>query len=164
MQRGLRENTGVLCLQQPHHHEHLVFKEAHPPCHLEVPGYEADAHDRYVVMRAEQRVFCTDVQVTRGASCWSDHRMVRAKLRVLPLRRQKKAPTSPITVLGLSSDRLRVEYLQKLDEYLPAEPHKPHEAASNWCTLKKCILAAAEESLGRGRKKQPEWFMEAADT
>ena len=35
----------------------------------------------YVVMRAEQREFCTDVQVMRGASCRSDHRMVRAKLR-----------------------------------------------------------------------------------
>ena len=118
----------------------------------------------YVVMRAEQWVFCTDVQVMRGASCWSGHQMVRANLRVVPLWRQKKALTSPIAVLGLSSNGLRGEYLQKLDEYLTAEQHKPHEAASNWCTLKKCILAAAEESLGRGRKKQPEWFMEAADT
>ena len=61
----------------------------------------------YAVMRAEQRVFCTNIQVMREASCWSDHQMVRAKLRVVPLWRQKKAPTSPIAVLGLSSDGLR---------------------------------------------------------
>ena len=29
----------------------------------------------YIVMRAGQRKLCTDVQVMRGATCWSDHHM-----------------------------------------------------------------------------------------
>ena len=36
----------------------------------------------FVVMRAEQRVVCRDVQVMRGANCWTDHKLVRAKLKV----------------------------------------------------------------------------------
>ena len=33
----------------------------------------------------------------------------------------------------------------------------------NWTTLKLFIMAAAEETVGRGRKKQPEWFEESAE-
>ena len=36
----------------------------------------------FVVMRAEQRVVCRDVQVMMGANCWTDHKLVRAKLKV----------------------------------------------------------------------------------
>ena len=47
----------------------------------------------YVVMRTNQRKFCNDVQVMRGANCWSDHQMVHAKLTVkLPKLQQKKRP------------------------------------------------------------------------
>ena len=38
----------------------------------------------FVVMRTNQRKFCLDVQVMRGANCWTDHYMVRATLRMLP--------------------------------------------------------------------------------
>ena len=36
----------------------------------------------YFIMRAKQRVLCTDVQVMRGATCWTDHQMIRAKVRM----------------------------------------------------------------------------------
>ena len=31
----------------------------------------------YIVMWSNQRMFCTDVQVMRGGTCWTDHRMIR---------------------------------------------------------------------------------------
>ena len=34
----------------------------------------------YAVMCANQRMLGTDVQVMRGANCWNDHRLVRAKV------------------------------------------------------------------------------------
>ena len=34
----------------------------------------------------------------------------------------------------------------------------------NWETLKGCIVSAGETAVGRGRKKQPHWFLDAADT
>jgi len=37
----------------------------------------------FVVMRSSQRMCCLDVQVMRGANCWTDHYMVRAKLQLL---------------------------------------------------------------------------------
>ena len=45
------------------------------------------------------------------------------------------------------------------------EPHIPGESISlNWNILKNCITSAAEEVVGRGWRKQLEWFLEAADT
>ena len=36
----------------------------------------------FFVMRHCQQNWCLDVQVMRGAECWSDHRIVRARLRM----------------------------------------------------------------------------------
>ena len=59
----------------------------------------------------------------------------------------------------------REEYQRKLDDHLNNQPHNPEESVEhNWDVLKKCIVSAAEEALGRRSKRQHDWFMEAADT
>lgn len=119
----------------------------------------------YVVMRAEQRMLCTDVQVMRGASCWSDHHMVRVKVRIGLPRQQKKRATLPFAVHTLHSKEQREAYQQALEEHLHDQPHRPdHSLEHNWNTLKNCIVSMAEAVVGRGKKKQPDWFVEAADT
>ena len=44
----------------------------------------------FVVMRAEQRVVCRDVQEMGGANCWNDHKLARAKLKVAVPRSAKR--------------------------------------------------------------------------
>ena len=57
-----------------------------------------------VVMRAGQRVYCRDVQVMRGANCWMDHKLVRAKMRIdLPKVHTKEKRSMPFSVHLLSS-------------------------------------------------------------
>ena len=34
----------------------------------------------------------------------------------------------------------------------------------NWGRLKRCTVESAEECLGRARKRQPDWFLDAIDT
>ena len=36
----------------------------------------------FILMRSSQRCFCRDVRVVRGASCWTDHFMVRTTLEL----------------------------------------------------------------------------------
>ena len=40
---------------------------------------------KLVVMGSSQRMCCLDIQVARGANCWTDHCIVRPKLRLLLL-------------------------------------------------------------------------------
>ena len=50
-----------------------------------------------VVMKMSQRMYCRDVQVMRGASCWTDHKLVRARFSFQlygeGMRREKNAHT-----------------------------------------------------------------------
>ena len=117
-----------------------------------------------IVMRASQRRFCTDVQVMRGANCWTDHKMVRAKLSVRPFHSQsRKRVTIPFAVHHLREQASRDRYREYLTQQLLDTPHNPDGSAEdNWRTLKKCIMNAAESTIGREKRDQPDWFLENA--
>ena len=121
----------------------------------------------FVVMRADQRVHCSDVRVMRGANCWTDHRLVRAKLNIVVPRFRGGGEKSciPFTVHRFSISAKRDEYREVLEQRLQDRPHKDDDTCKqNWDTLKDCIVAAAEEVVGRGRRKHPEWFEESSET
>ena len=119
----------------------------------------------FVVMRTGQKCCCRDVKVMRGANCWTDHKLVRAKLNiVVPHHAGKKGMCMPFAVHKLStSEARREEYQESLQSNLLDRPHSEDDAAErNWDALKSSIVAAAEETLGRGRRKQPEWFADSS--
>ena len=120
----------------------------------------------YVVLRASQRVFCTDVRVMRGANCWSDHRIVRAKLRMAtPCSCTKRGkPPVPFAVDAFRS-RTQVEgYRDTIVEQLDGEPHDPDSTAEqNWKILSACVTSATESAIGRSSRRQPDWFAESID-
>ena len=119
-----------------------------------------------VVMRAKQRVCCKDVQVMRGANCWTDHRLVRAKLKVALPRKCVRGERKmlPFAVHRLSDFGMRDDYRKALESMLEEEPHSPNQSSEeNWTVLKSCIVSAAEKTVGRGKRRQPEWFEENAE-
>ena len=98
----------------------------------------------------------------RGATCWTDHYLVRTKLRLSLTRRKSCTPRKPLAVHTLTREEQRDEYECKLSEMLRENP--PSDTTEGgWETLKKCIVSTAEAVLGRGRTRQPDWFSEAAD-
>ena len=108
------------------------------------------------------------MQVMRGANCWSDHHMVRTKVTI-HFPRVEKLPTNaiPIAVHALQGAVCREAYQQKVVKCLTNQPHtcsSDKSAEDNWSTLRGCVISAAEATVGRGRRKQPEWFLDAADT
>ena len=53
----------------------------------------------------------------------------------------------------------RDEYRSHLERVLQEEPHSTDlSTKENWKILKSCIRAVAEKIIGRGKRKQPEWF------
>jgi len=71
----------------------------------------------YVIMRQRQRVFCQDVGVVRGASFWTDHYMVRSKLRV-DFCKPRRTPHRPrrIATQNLAKPDIQKAYQSKLRE------------------------------------------------
>ena len=120
----------------------------------------------YVVMCASQRMFCIDAQVMRGVNCWSDHRMVRAKLLVKASHSQpkKRSVSVPFAIHQLCITAQMDAYREYLTQQLQEVPHNPESSAEhNWNTLKNRIIAAAEHTIGHAKKNQPDWFLESAD-
>ena len=108
----------------------------------------------YILMRGRQCVMCTDVQVMRGASCWTDHYLVRMKLQLgLAWRKRSSAQRLPLAVHTLHNREKRDAYDHKLNDLLNDNPHN-HDiiAEQNWETLKEYIVSAAEAVLGEERR------------
>ena len=121
----------------------------------------------FVVLGEGQRMFYTDVRVMRSTNCWSDHQMVRAKLRVKTIfsPRDKGKPTVPFVTYLLRNSAFKDNYRENLTEKPLAAPHDSEsKAEQNWETLKSCILKARKETVGRAKKSQPDWFLESIDT
>ena len=82
-----------------------------------------------------------------------------------PHLKEVSSRTLPLAVHMLQRAGNRESYEKKLRECLSEQPHDSSKSLSdNWRALKSCIVSAAEAAVGRGRKKQPEWFLDAADT
>jgi len=119
----------------------------------------------FVMMRKDQRQLCTDVRVYRSACCWTDHYLVKGKLMLSFARKQRNSVTSvPFAVHLLRSQGVRDRYQQSLEQHLLQHPCNTEESAEEqWRALKDSIVTSADESFGRARKKQPDWFIDATD-
>ena len=71
----------------------------------------------FVLMKASQRVYCRDVRVMRGANCWTDHELVRAKLNIVSprLRSGIEKSCTPFAVHELAVRTKRDGYREVLE-------------------------------------------------
>ena len=107
-------------------------------------------HWHIIVRKADRK----EVRVTRampGADCWTDHRLIRAKLTLElrpPLR--KTPPCRKLNCDALTSphsaNQLREQIALQLSK-LPETPADP-DVSSTWSNLRTAIYQAAVESVG----------------
>ena len=73
----------------------------------------------FVVMRTYQRKYCLDMQVIRGAKCWTDHCLGRARLRVMLPRTavtSKHPYALPFAVHKFAKPELCDSYVRSLEQ------------------------------------------------
>lgn len=111
----------------------------------------------FVLMRSSQRMCCLDVQVMRGANCWTDHGMVRAKLRLLlPQSGGVQKRPLPFAVHKLASKEMCDNYVRCLEQKLvDVSPASECTAEECWNQLRSGIISSAEECIGRGFRSNP---------
>ena len=119
----------------------------------------------FVMMRTCQRKHYLDVQVIRGAKCWTDHCLVRARLKVmLPWTAVTSKHPLPFAVHKFAKPELRDSYVQSLEQRLSGWSLPPGSTAEEyWNHLQSCVTSSAEESIGRGVRSYPGWFEENID-
>ena len=118
----------------------------------------------FVVVRSAQCRQCLDVQVMRGATFWTDHKLVRVKLR-LNLngscgRQDRRAP--PITVWKLTDASIHEDYCRELSDRLEGVSFDDAcGAEAGWEQLQNCVITPAVKVVGCGHHRQPDWFLES---
>lgn len=109
-----------------------------------------------------------DVLITRamrGAECWTDHRMIVAKLN-LRMRRAvhlRKAATGKLNCVRLQDTEARNNYRCSVAGKLQdAELLLRNEVLieSKWSLISTSLYDAAVESIGKLKKKNQDWFEE----
>ena len=70
----------------------------------------------------------------------------------------------PFAIHKLKTPAKRDEYREVLEQHLLARPLRAGDSTEcNWDALKSCIVSAAEEVVGRGKRKQPDWFEDSEE-
>ena len=70
-----------------------------------------------LTMRQNQRRLCCDVTVIRSAECWTDHKLLRAKLQPKPSQKIAKGKIKGrFAVAFLHDEKVRQEYITCVTE------------------------------------------------
>ena len=98
----------------------------------------------YIIMRRADRSLCYDVSVRRSAECWTDHKLLCAKLglkvkRHRAVRRKKRK----YAVTLLRDDGTREEFNAKASKLLSEGWRKESSATSKWEVIRDSLLEAA---------------------
>ena len=117
----------------------------------------------YVITRQRD---IQDVQITRahrGTECWSDHRLLRSKVRVSISRTARKSKAK--LPRNLNCERLKnPDEVVKFNEMMEKEMDKctiTDDVDASWKTLKDALYEKSTEFLGFPKRKNQDWFDES---
>ena len=120
----------------------------------------------YVIVRKCDRRDIFQTRAMRGAECWTDHRLVRAKVRlqVRPLARKQKAKTR-LNVKACNDPSVQralilniEEKLQQIPDPTPTSTKDLSELTDEWESISSCLKEVSAETLGYSSRKHQDWF------
>lgn len=108
----------------------------------------------YVIVRRRDICDLSSVRVMRGATCWTDHNLVRAKLKLVI--RKKLRPNNPPIPKRLNVVKLK-------DPVISASLRDAFTASAldgSWVEFKQKVYDVSADILGFKTRKQKDWFDE----
>ena len=110
-------------------------------------------------MRQTQINFCCDVTVLRSAECWTDHKLLRAQLRLQASTKMLQKPSRKrFAVSMLRSESTQARYNEAVREEVGAGWKNESGRLQKWETFRDGLVMAAKKTLGYEKRKQPDWF------
>ena len=109
----------------------------------------------YVLVRSRDIQDVHSVRTTRGAECWTDHRLVRAKLGlVVAPKHRKQGSTLPkrINVSLLKNPETATQFQVAIQSIPPLDPIDP------WSQFRDTAFEASSNVLGFKKRKTADWF------
>ena len=105
-----------------------------------------------------------DVRVTKsmcGADCWTDHRLVVSKLKlVLQQPRRPQGPKAPkkLDPTKLSNPAIKECLQTNLKGALESQVIDPGSVSGSWHDFKNAVYSASKETLGSPSRVHQDWF------
>ena len=131
------------------------------------PGTKAWHCIDFVIMRQNQRRCCVDAQVMRGAECWSDHCLVRAKLRMNNKSRRRITQqngrgkgTKHLNMNQLKSDDVSNSLKSRLSDLLSQRWSSHLPVQDKLAALVDSVKEVANQVLASVTRKAADWFLE----
>ena len=113
----------------------------------------------YVIMRQHQRKLCCDVSVVRNAECWTDHKLLRAKVRLsVPTKVSRAKVRKRFAISGLRVESTRTVFYEAIREAVEEDWCEAESGEKKWKVIRDPMLKAAKDTLGFEKRRQPDWF------
>lgn len=116
----------------------------------------------YVIVRQTNisQVHITRVMRNSNAICYSDHRLVITKMKLLLKchRRSEKIKTKRLDTQKLQSLEMRKIYAEAISNELRTFDNENDDFVANWQTLTSSISIAASQTLGFKPGRHEDWF------
>lgn len=112
----------------------------------------------HVIVRQTDRKEVLITRVMRGAECWTDHRLIRCKIRlVLRPRQRKNPPAMKLNTKALEDPAARALFRSKIATDLSAH-RQPQNIPAKWDNLHSTLLNAAKDTIGLSKRRHQDWF------
>lgn len=123
----------------------------------------------YAIVRQRDLKEVLVTRAMRGANCWTDHRLVRSRIRVCLRRPPRKSKGHPrLNVAVLADTDARCKLADAVNDALNSAslPDDPAVIADDldsvWDSIHSSLLQAAKSAVGTTSRKNPDWFDESA--
>lgn len=115
-------------------------------------------------MRNTQRKFCHDVSVICNADCWTDHKLLRAKIGLqVTTSRSRGSGRHCFAIYQLHNANVCSAYNKEVLERIAPLWDENMSAVEKWVVQHDGLVDARSELLGRDCRRQPDWYKDSFD-